>query len=85
MPRFRPGQLVRPVPFACENETNVIGVIVEYTANDDGIESSDTYGVQLDTGDYSEFNAVELERAEDCAFRGHHYLDLLTESVDQIR
>ena len=63
MPRFRRGQVVRTVPFAFE--PNVVGVVVGYTANDDGIESSDSYGVELDTGGYSEFNTFELE----CAVR----------------
>ena len=62
MPRFRRGQVVRTVPFAFEPD--VIGIVVEYTAHDGGIESSDTYGVQLDTGDYYEFNTFELERAD---------------------
>ena len=64
MPRFRLGQLVRTGPFAFDYKTNVIGVIVECTANENGIESSDTYGVQLDTGSYSVFNTFELERAD---------------------
>ena len=62
MPRFERGQRVRTVPFSLES--NVIGVIVEHAANEDGIESSDTYRIQLDAGVYSEFNACELERAD---------------------
>ena len=62
MPRFRLGQVVHTVAFAFE--PNVVGVVVGYTANDEGIERSDSHGVELDTGGYSEFNTFELERAD---------------------